>query len=615
MAKRRLPVVDSDDGVWGSILNEWLVQIGGNANGGLNYAASDPVLNSDYEGYTYINTADNEIKRLNSDGASWTVLLDGSDCHVEPGTVNGQTLYWDHAAEEYKHTEITEMVWDDTNKRVGVGESSPDTSLHVKGAGGATGITIERTDGEPIVRYIGAAGSELGRIGMYQVGTNGGGIRLQVRPDGGGVNEAVRIDDDGNVLINSLKVVEPHTVSHKSVYVNTTNGELYSQEAAAGNTEDGTVNGQMLYWDHAAEEYKHTEITEMVWDDTNKRLGVGTSIPDAKLRIEQSLSDNTTLNKGLHIQSNQTNGGAIHQTYGASISADFSGTNTELITYGLNAYSKNSSTGTVSWAIASNNRVQNLSTGSMTTATAFYGSIENNNAGVITNASNINININNDNASSIINSVVGLDIGKSTAWVNSGTVNESYAVYIDASTNLGSTTSYALYSESTAFSYLAGGLQLELLKSTSTHPSNYKSVYVDTDSGELYSQSPSSSIEWFGQTTNATQSEIFIDGIANNRYGIVAASAITFKIMVSARDNTSGDIAGYEIRGVIKRNSSNNTVIVGTIIKTVLAEEDSSWDIAVEADDANEALVIKVTGDATNTVKWKATIDSTEVTF
>ncbi len=88
MAKRRLPTVDSDDGVWGSILNTWLEQIAGDANGGLNYAAADPALTSDHEGYTYINTADNEIKRLNSDGTTWTTLLSGGAVSADNGLTN-----------------------------------------------------------------------------------------------------------------------------------------------------------------------------------------------------------------------------------------------------------------------------------------------------------------------------------------------------------------------------------------------------------------------------------------------------------------------------------------------------------------------------------------------
>ncbi len=44
---------------------------------------------------------------------------------------------------------------------------------------------------------------------------------------------------------------------------------------AVNNVEDGTVTGQLIYWDHIASEWKHTEITELFWDDVNKGLGIG----------------------------------------------------------------------------------------------------------------------------------------------------------------------------------------------------------------------------------------------------------------------------------------------------------------------------------------------------
>jgi hypothetical protein len=42
----------------------------------------------------------------------------------------------------------------------------------------------------------------------------------------------------------------------------------------SGNIEDGTADGQLTFWDNTASEWKHTEITELYWDDTNKRLSI-----------------------------------------------------------------------------------------------------------------------------------------------------------------------------------------------------------------------------------------------------------------------------------------------------------------------------------------------------
>jgi len=43
--------------------------------------------------------------------------------------------------------------------------------------------------------------------------------------------------------------------------------------------EDGTAQGQILYWDNTLKQWRHVETSEVVWDDTNKRMGVGIAVP------------------------------------------------------------------------------------------------------------------------------------------------------------------------------------------------------------------------------------------------------------------------------------------------------------------------------------------------
>ena len=50
------------------------------------------------------------------------------------------------------------------------------------------------------------------------------------------------------------------------------------------NIETGTVTGQLAYWD--TDEWKHVESSEIFWDDTNKRLGIGTSAPNANALLD-----------------------------------------------------------------------------------------------------------------------------------------------------------------------------------------------------------------------------------------------------------------------------------------------------------------------------------------
>lgn len=122
---------------------------------------------------------------------------------------------------------------------------------------------------------------------------------------------------------------------------------------------------------------------------------------------------------------------------------------------------------------------------------------------------------------------------------------------------------------------------------------------------------------WSYTTTNNTPIEIFcagMGGAGGKRFTIQPQSALTFKIMVTARDDTTGDCAAYLFDGLIKRDNANNTTLC-VCNKTVLHEDDDTWDCDVAADDTNETLQITVTGDADNTVKWASRLDGVETHY
>jgi hypothetical protein len=121
-------------------------------------------------------------------------------------------------------------------------------------------------------------------------------------------------------------------------------------------------------------------------------------------------------------------------------------------------------------------------------------------------------------------------------------------------------------------------------------------------------------------TTDATQSELTIGGGVYSslaRLTLQANRTWGFTVNIVARQTagsgTVGDSGIYKIEGGIKRDGSNNTALVGVITKTILAEDQSAWDVTAEADDTNECLVIKVTGEASKTIHWVAKVDLVEV--
>ncbi len=120
-------------------------------------------------------------------------------------------------------------------------------------------------------------------------------------------------------------------------------------------------------------------------------------------------------------------------------------------------------------------------------------------------------------------------------------------------------------------------------------------------------------------TTDATATVLTADTLtpgSTNQVILPDDSTYAFSILVVARRTDANDeSAGYKFEGVIDRNSgAATTAIVGTVAKTVLAEDTVAWDCNVSADTTNGGLKIEVTGEAGKTIRWVATVWTTEVT-
>jgi len=112
-----------------------------------------------------------------------------------------------------------------------------------------------------------------------------------------------------------------------------------------------------------------------------------------------------------------------------------------------------------------------------------------------------------------------------------------------------------------------------------------------------------------GVSSGTTLTELFLDG-SGQRLTIASERAVTFDILVVGLSN-NGESAGYRIIGVIE-NVGGTTTVVGTVSTTVLGEDDTSWDVTV---DANDALRIQVRGGTSDTVRWVATVRTVEVSW
>jgi hypothetical protein len=110
---------------------------------------------------------------------------------------------------------------------------------------------------------------------------------------------------------------------------------------------------------------------------------------------------------------------------------------------------------------------------------------------------------------------------------------------------------------------------------------------------------------WQGTSTNSTITEIFLRGVSSNRCVLQAKNTLKFRGQACAFRSDYSGTAGWDITGIIKRDGSNNTTLVG--VTATLTHSDGTGNtlvLTITADDTNEALKVQVTGNASETWTW-----------
>jgi hypothetical protein len=134
------------------------------------------------------------------------------------------------------------------------------------------------------------------------------------------------------------------------------------------------------------------------------------------------------------------------------------------------------------------------------------------------------------------------------------------------------------------------------------------------------------------QTTNATATALKSNTSAASATNQLVlpngqtstVSVYTFRALVSAHNTGTTDAAGWEIKGVISRGAAAaNTALVGTpgvaLLGATTGAITAGWgtvsNVAAVADTTNGALQIQVTGAASTTINWSATIETNELGY
>lgn len=125
-------------------------------------------------------------------------------------------------------------------------------------------------------------------------------------------------------------------------------------------------------------------------------------------------------------------------------------------------------------------------------------------------------------------------------------------------------------------------------------------------------------------TTDATATKLVTDydwasAGSINQIVLPNNSCYGFTGTVIARENSAqtNDFAVWEIKGGAVRAGSASTTALGSYNINKISESTgaANWSIGLSADTTNGAVAITVTGEASHSIRWVATVNTTEVTY
>jgi|GEM_PF-3665209 len=205
---------------------------------------------------------------LQTDGAGILTWADVSAA-LEDGTADGQMLFWD--TDTWKHTEVGELVWDDTNKWMGIGQDTPLSPLHVRDA----------------------ASNDLAMLEYDNNGASGPKLEFYLNSDTPADNDVVGVlefsGEDSNSDIEDYVRI---TAYAEDVTHDAEDGGL-AIEVQVGSTlqnvwdcwpDEVLINGDGVDIDFTVEGENDTNL--LCTDAANDRIGVSDSTPDALVDID-----------------------------------------------------------------------------------------------------------------------------------------------------------------------------------------------------------------------------------------------------------------------------------------------------------------------------------------
>ena len=122
-------------------------------------------------------------------------------------------------------------------------------------------------------------------------------------------------------------------------------------------------------------------------------------------------------------------------------------------------------------------------------------------------------------------------------------------------------------------------------------------------------------------TTDATPTLITTDGGSasiSNQISVLLNSATSFSGTIIARESAAAgsDYASWEIKGAMLKNGAGTCVLGNGIVNKIYATSGAStWAVSLSADASGSNLKIQATGQASTSILWVATVNTSEVSY
>jgi len=146
-------------------------------------------------------------------------------------------------------------------------------------------------------------------------------------------------------------------------------------------------------------------------------------------------------------------------------------------------------------------------------------------------------------------------------------------------------------------------------------PNGTGEIELQTDTVQMFANTGFRTREYImhGTTTNATETEIFVGGVADARIPVPTDSTMTFTADITTRrTDADGTGAGYHLKGVLD-NNGGTVADVGDLYEIIIAEDNADLAVDATADNTNNSLKITVTGVGSQNYSWVAVVRTYEV--